>query len=135
MEREPIDSFVDQLVIPSPLDHHKKSNEEKVNEAIRYIGGDVNTQDEYGNTILHHAIKNKDIDVCRILLKKGADPNILNQEGNTPMVYSVFYGTYEITLLLLEYGGDPRIPDSVGENCFDFAKKELIEIFYLYYPE
>jgi ankyrin repeat protein len=137
MERAPIDSFVDKLVeFPSSY-NEKLSKEEKVNEVIRKIGGNVDIQDEYGNTILHHAVKNRDIDICRILLKRGADPNIINQEGNTPLIYCVFYSTYEITLLLLEYGGDPRVPDSVGENCFDLAKyrNELLEIFHMYCSE
>jgi ankyrin repeat protein len=137
MDRPPIDSFVDQLAIPQNLPSCENLTvDERVNKVLEYFNGNINIQDEYGNTFLHHAIKNRDVKMCEAILKRGGDPNIMNQEGNTPLIHCIFYGTYDIAVLLLEYGGDPLIPDFVGDDCFYHANlrnnTKVLELLQLY---
>lgn len=42
---------------------------------------DVNAQDEYANTSLHHAVSAGNVAMVRQLLEKGADPSIPNRQG------------------------------------------------------
>ena len=45
----------------------------------------LNAQDKFGDTILHHAVKNNDVESVRILVKYGADVVIKNRSGYSPM--------------------------------------------------
>lgn len=42
---------------------------------------DVNAQDEYDNTALHHAVSASNVDMVRLLLSHGADSDIVNRQG------------------------------------------------------
>lgn len=47
---------------------------------------DVNAQDEYENTALHHAVSNRDESMIELLMSHGADPELVNREGLSPHV-------------------------------------------------
>ncbi|MGQ7845094.1 ankyrin repeat domain-containing protein [Granulosicoccus sp. 3-233] len=47
---------------------------------------DVNAQDEYDNTALHHAVSGNDMAMVRLLLQHGADPQLTNRNGATPIM-------------------------------------------------
>ena len=52
-------------------------------------GMDINDQNQYGNTILHHAITNKTpIYIVKILLDAGIDHSIKNKKGNVALYYA-----------------------------------------------
>jgi ankyrin repeat protein len=42
---------------------------------------DVNIQNEFGNTALHHAVSTGNVSMVTLLLESGADPSVLNREG------------------------------------------------------
>jgi ankyrin repeat protein len=44
---------------------------------------DVNAQDEYDKTALHHAVSSSNIRMIRLLLANGADSDIANCEGQS----------------------------------------------------
>lgn len=41
--------------------------------------------DAQGNTLLHLAVRERDIEITRLLLEHGADPGIRNEQGKTPL--------------------------------------------------
>ena len=47
-------------------------------------GGDINIQDEYGNTALHFASREGHVEVITTLLAAGADKTIKDMDGQTP---------------------------------------------------
>lgn len=47
---------------------------------------DVNAQDEYENTSLHHAVSMKNHSMIKLLLSHGADPSLVNRAGLSPYV-------------------------------------------------
>lgn len=42
---------------------------------------DVNAQDEYDNTALHHAVSSVNLAMVKLLIAHGADPDIVNRQG------------------------------------------------------
>ena len=50
-------------------------------ELFLKAGADINTQDNDGNTPLHHAVSEQYMNMVNILMKKGADPLIRNRYG------------------------------------------------------
>lgn len=76
-------------------------------KSIEYLvdqeGLDVNIKSEYGNTPLHLAVLNNDIDTIKTLLKKGASPNEVNDTGGTPMGFAAELGQSEIFKELMGY--------------------------------
>lgn len=68
-------------------------------------GADVNVKGRNGNTPLHVAASNGDIDGARILLRNGADINVRNAEGETPMTLALAQGFGEFVMLIRMYEG------------------------------
>ncbi|MGL9717447.1 MAG: ankyrin repeat domain-containing protein [Wolbachia sp.] len=62
-----------------------------LNEATRrfitpeYFHELINFQDQNGNTLLHQAVRDNNIEAIKALLKYGADPLIKNKEGKIPL--------------------------------------------------
>jgi ankyrin repeat protein len=52
-------------------------------------GADVNHKNYNGNTPLHIAIVNQDLEVCKVLISRGADVSITNNEGKTPLQVAI----------------------------------------------
>lgn len=48
-------------------------------------GADPNIHIMKGDTVLHLAVKNKDIELIKLLLEHDADPNIKNNSGKSPL--------------------------------------------------
>ena len=83
-------------------------------------GADVNCFQESGNTPLHLAVEQQDIEMAKRLLSKGADPNKRTEKnGWTPLMHAVDIVCIsaselheepdnQIITLLLESGADPN---------------------------
>lgn len=67
-------------------------------ELFLKAGADINTQDNDGNTPLHHAVSEQYMNMVNILMKKGADPLIRNRYG---------YSARELAALI--YSANPGI--------------------------
>ncbi|HEU5178321.1 MAG TPA: ankyrin repeat domain-containing protein [Burkholderiales bacterium] len=61
-----------------------------------------NTQGPFGNTLLHTAVADGEIDEVRRLLEAGANPRLANREGHTPLRVAVLLGHDDICRVLLE---------------------------------
>jgi hypothetical protein len=71
-------------------DHNRyKIRQRKVASALKallYWGADVNAQDHKGNTALHYAMEQENLDAVLLLINAGADSNIQNNVGDTPLM-------------------------------------------------
>ncbi|HDR0613276.1 ankyrin repeat domain-containing protein [Pasteurella multocida] len=97
----------------------------------------INTQDMYGMTPLHYAMRAKNIDAAMALLHAGADPNIPNRDNLIPLRMCIRYpNRLDLLALMLEKGGNVHyfdgnmelldaIKDFKGNdpNCADFIAK------------
>lgn len=66
---------------------------------------DLNATDECGNTQLHFAALNGDVEQVRSLIKQGADPYALNIINCTPATNAVYNGHLEIIKIFVEEAG------------------------------
>lgn len=69
-----------------------------------FRGGDVNTQDKNGDTLLIKAIKQNQIECFEYLLHNGAGLYITNQHGHSAMDYIMEWRKYEYLLLVVQAG-------------------------------
>ena len=74
-------------------------------ELFLKAGADINTQDNDGNTPLHHAVSEQYMNMVNILMKKGADPLIRNRYG---------YSARELAALI--YPANPGIIKAIRES-------------------
>jgi len=70
-------------------------------------GADVNAKDEYGNSVLHDAVRyNQNADITQLLIDKGADVNAsTNREGESVLHYAAQYNQNADIIPLLIYKG------------------------------
>lgn len=82
---------------------------------------DINTQDKYGQTILHKAVVYNDINFIKELLKiNGINGRIKDKNGQTPIFYSNKNNAQEIIKLFQEKYGPIVFTDynNKHENIF-----------------
>ena len=77
-------------------DHNNNTAEDYASHAglrelVKALSQDEHT-DAYGNTTLHHACRNGQAEVVKVLIEKGADVNKLNDNGDSPLILAVQQG-------------------------------------------
>lgn len=77
-----------------------------------------------GETPLHIAVDNGDIDITALLLNAGADVNAIDPFYLTPLHIAAWNGDAEIVKLLLQYGADPKAEGQYKETPLDIAARE-----------
>lgn len=90
-------------------------------EALLAAGLDPNLESGgsgYQYFLLNRAVKYRQLETVRVLLKHGADPNKRTWGYNkTPLFQSAYDGTVEIAALLLDSEGDVNAVDDSGNNA------------------
>jgi ankyrin repeat protein/uncharacterized membrane protein YhaH (DUF805 family) len=70
-------------------------------------GADPNEKNSYrGETVLHTAARNGNIEIAKLMLEAKADTNTLNRWNDTPLLTAVDNGNVEIIKLLVKNGAD-----------------------------
>lgn len=80
---------------------------------------DIDTKDEYGNTLLLLACQYRCEDLVRIMLNKGADPNAVNSSGACGLHFACYRdsSSYPIAKILLTNGANPDIAETTYGCC------------------
>lgn len=75
---------------------------------------DINTQNEYGNTLLHIACRSRKYEIAKVLLDKfNAKTDIKNADGRTPLHIATIYGsTDKACYIFQDKYAKKRITDS-----------------------
>ena len=102
----------------------------------RYLdeGGDPNGRLESGDTLLHNAASNLDIEIVRLLIARGADVNAVGAHGYTPLHHAVDMecntqsrkdyrraSALPLTQVLIAAGADETLRDNDNETSRDIA--------------
>ena len=69
-----------------------------------------------GDTALHHAARNGDLEIVEQLVSHGADPNAMSDHGHFPLYCAAGHGHVETTRYLVESGADLQARLSDGKN-------------------
>ena len=67
----------------------------------------VTATDGRGDQPIHHAARNGDTEIVRLLIAHGADVNVTNDRGHTVLYCAGGHGHIDTVTLLLESGADP----------------------------
>lgn len=86
------------------------NNTSMIKEFISH-GGDVNTANKYGDSLLRYALSNGSVEAVELLLEAGANPNLANDLGNAPLHWTSNCDP-RIVQLFLEAGADPNLPNN-----------------------
>lgn len=90
---------------------------------------DVNSQDRFGNTLLHRAaFMNRTTIIEYLINEKHADVNIVGHKNMTPLHYAASGNYYEICQYLIEHGANTQSEDGTGQTPVQKAQdKHLVE--------
>lgn len=79
-----------------------------------------------GDTALHHASRNGDLDIVMQLVVSGADVNATSNNGHFPLYCAAGHGHAETTRYLLENGADPEASMADGKTVADWLKQYAV---------
>lgn len=105
------------------MDIEQMKNKKRYERILKLLdqGGDVNKVDENGNSALHLAAYDNDIDTARLLVDSNADVNIKDAYGYTSLHLAAITDSYSIAKLLINNGGDIHALDDEGLIPIDHA--------------
>merc|ERR1719263_1502158 len=79
-------------------------------------------RDHFGDSALHIAAENADIEVTFWLLRHQADVNIRNKVGETSLTVALLRRHNQVQYLLRQALISSQIPENAMDGCFDFPK-------------
>lgn len=92
-------------------------------------GGDAQTADHRGFTVLHWAVGQPPIDPIKqlacvqMLVKAGAKVNACDKSGCTSLMNAAWFGCTEVVCELLRHGADKTFRDTKGRSAGDLARE------------
>ena len=84
---------------------------------------DLNAAPADGDTPLHWAVENDDLEAVDLLLKGGAHVDAADRDGMTPLFYAVTNGNASITERLLTGGANPNGAAQAGDTLLMIAAR------------
>jgi len=75
-----------------------------------------------GNTALHTAARDGNIEVLKVLLEHGANPDVLNTGSSTPLHVAAYHARLEAIKILIQYNADPNIKNLDGHTVYHTAR-------------
>ena len=126
------------LIVYGGLDAHTKPSSEIARQFIYAVflanAGRVNAmlpdnpklvQERYarGDTALHHATRNGDLEIAEQLVGAGADVNRTTDNGHFPLYCAAGHGHVETTRYLVENGADLQARLADGKTVTEWLKQ------------
>jgi ankyrin repeat protein len=79
------------------------SGDAKLVEKLLASGADVNTQDGWGDTLLHMVSRLGDTEICKVLLQSDANVKAKNVLGMTPVYVALFFEKKDVACLIAKH--------------------------------
>jgi ankyrin repeat protein len=76
----------------------------------------ITSIDSYGDTLLHMAVLNCNLEIAKILVNNKIDLNAQNYQGKTPLHYAAEYNCIDIAAIVIKNKGDLHIEDNFGNE-------------------
>jgi ankyrin repeat protein len=82
------------------------------------LGANVNWQDEenFNRTPLHWAVRDRSVEIARMLIDAGADLNVQDKDGWTPLHWAAEYNGADIVRMLIGAGANVNVQDEWGKT-------------------
>jgi ankyrin repeat protein len=81
----------------------------------------VHSCDDAGETALHYAIVESNLEAARVLLAHGADVNARDHGGKPPLLNAAIVGNPDVVKFLLSRGADPTLQDENFDTALHYA--------------
>lgn len=117
--------LVNAIAQAHPIHEAAKTGNLQALERLLTQGTDVNQRDEQGDSALHHAVAEAQIEVVNVLLKRAnIDVNLRNNKGETPLHLAGSRGRPKTVALLIEKGAELNAVDNIGKTALCWAASE-----------
>ena len=81
----------------------------------------VHIPNKHGNSPIHAAALNGQLDICRVLLKRNVEVNSQNNYGSTPLLLALMSEAPDLVQLLLEHNADVHVRNVAGDTLLHCA--------------
>ena len=98
-------------------------NVERVNAMLRDRPELVEERYARGDTALHHAARNGDLEIVKQLVDNGSDVNAIADQGHFPLYCAAGHGHVETTRYLVEKGADLQARLADGKTVIEWLKQ------------
>jgi ankyrin repeat protein len=88
------------------------------------LGANVDWQneDDQNRTLLHYAIRYRELEIARMLIGAGADVNMQDDDrGMAPLHWAASDGLEEFAQMLIGAGADVNMQDKIGQTSLHWA--------------
>lgn len=99
------------------------ANSERVNAMLRDAPELVAERYARGDTPLHHAARNGDLEIVKQLVSSGADVNATTDNSHFPLYCAAGHGHVETTQYLVEEGADLQAKLSDGKTVAEWLRQ------------
>ena len=99
------------------------ANVQRVNAMLRDNAKLVQECYARGDTALHHATRNGDLEIVKQLVSSGADVNATSDHGHFPLYCAAGHGHVETTRYLIEHGAIVQARLSDGKTVVEWLKQ------------
>lgn len=99
------------------------ANVPRVNAMLSSNVGLVRERYARGDTALHHAARNGDLEIVEQLVSRGADPNAMSDHGHFPLYCAAGHGHVETSRYLMENGADLGARLSDGKTVVEWLRQ------------
>ena len=115
------------------IDHFIYKGKQDTVAKIIDNGFNIDTQNHYGWSFLHMAIRHDKIEILNYLLEKKADFNIKDGVGWTPLMEAVMDDKIKMVQILINIGVDKNIANDRGATAknlvMKFGRNSMMDIF------
>ena len=99
------------------------ANVERVNAMLRDDSALVEERYAHGDTALHHATRNGDLEIVKQLVSHGADVDAMADQGHFPLYCAAGHGHVETTEYLIAEGADLQARLADGKTVTEWLKQ------------